>query len=107
VGVESLREAMKTARKQPKKGEAAETRRDLSWQHASKRFSMNLGDPDCGQRKKSRKGQALKSEELLITGWKSDQLVVPMKEGNASGGKGLKAAQDVLGKHYLYTEREN
>ena len=48
--------------------------------------------------------QALKSKDSLITVRQSDQPVVPMKEGNASGGKGLTVKPDVSGKHRPHTE---
>lgn len=52
-----------------------------------------------------RKEQAMKSENQLITQWPSDQSIVPRKEGNASGGKGLTTEQGVLAKHRPDTEK--
>ena len=52
-----------------------------------------------------RMGQAMKGEEHLTTQRPSDQSIVPMKESNNSGGKGLTAEQGVLGRHRPDTER--
>lgn len=51
-------------------------------------------------------GQALKGKDDLTTSRQSDQPVLPMKEGNASGGKGLTVEPEVSGKHRPRTEEE-
>lgn len=38
----------------------------------------------------------MKSEELRKASWESDQSVLPMKQGNACGGKGLGAAGEMV-----------
>ena len=46
----------------------------------------------------------MKSEELRKTSWESDQSVLPLKQGNACGGKGLAVVPESKGKHTLHTE---
>lgn len=50
--------------------------------------------------------QALKGKDSLTSCWQSDQPVLPTKEGNASGGKGLTEEPEVSGKHRPRTEGE-
>ena len=50
--------------------------------------------------------QALKGKDNLTSCWQSDQPVLPTKEGNASGGKGLTVEPEVSGKHRPHTEGE-
>lgn len=47
----------------------------------------------------------MKSENLPTTQRPSDQFIVPVREGNTSGGKGLTTEQDVLGRHRPDTEK--
>ena len=49
----------------------------------------------------------MNSDELSATAWESDQPIVPMKEGNASGGKGLIAEPVLGGKHQPCIEGDN
>jgi len=46
----------------------------------------------------------MKSKELRRTLWESDQPTVPLKQGNACGGKGLTVVPESKGKHTLHTE---
>jgi group II intron reverse transcriptase/maturase len=48
----------------------------------------------------------MKGEELRKTSWESDQSIVPVKQGNACGGKGLTGAPESKGKHSLYAEAD-
>ena len=53
-----------------------------------------------------RKEQALRSKNLPRTPGSSDQSILPKKESNLSGGKGLTAEQGVLRKHRPHTEED-
>ena len=46
----------------------------------------------------------MKSEELRKTSWESDQPTVPLKQGNACGGKGLTVVPESEGRHSPHTE---
>ena len=46
----------------------------------------------------------MKSKELQTAFWESDQLVVPMKQSNACGGKRLAVKQESKGKHTPHAE---
>jgi len=46
----------------------------------------------------------MKSKELRRTLWESDQPTVPLKQGNACGGKGLTVVPESKGKHTLHPE---
>ena len=48
----------------------------------------------------------MKSEEFRKTSWESDQSIVPLKQGNACGGKGLTVVPESEGRHTLHTEAE-
>lgn len=48
----------------------------------------------------------MKSEELQKTFWESDQSIVPVKQGNACGGKGLTAVPESKGKHSPHPEAD-
>ena len=48
----------------------------------------------------------MKSEELQKTLWESDQSVLPMKQGNACGGKGLAVVPESEGRHSPHTEAD-
>ena len=56
---------------------------------------------------KDRREQALRSENLPRTPGSSDQSIVPRKESNLSGGKGLTVEQGVSKKHRPHTEEDN
>ena len=49
----------------------------------------------------------MNSKEPSATAWESDQPIVPLKEGNASGGKGLIAEQALGGKGQPRDEGDN
>lgn len=46
----------------------------------------------------------MKSEELRKTSWESDRLTVPLKQGNACGGKEPAVVPESEGKHTLHAE---
>ena len=48
----------------------------------------------------------MKSEELRKASWESDQPTVPLKQGNACGGKGLAVVPEFEGKHSPHTEAD-
>lgn len=48
----------------------------------------------------------MKSEELPKTSWESDQPTVPLKQGNACGGKGLAVVRESEGKHSPHAEAD-
>jgi hypothetical protein len=50
--------------------------------------------------------QAMKSKELQKTRWESDQSIVPLKQGNACGGKGLTVVPESIGKHPPHAEAD-
>ena len=48
----------------------------------------------------------MKSEELRKTTWESDRLTVPLKQGNACGGKELAVVPESEGKQSPHTEAD-
>ena len=48
----------------------------------------------------------MNGEALQMTHWESDQFIVPMKQGNAYGGKGLTGARMTSGAHLPHPEVE-
>ena len=46
----------------------------------------------------------MKSEEFRKTSWESDQSIVPSKQGNACGGKGLTGVPESEAKHTPHAE---
>lgn len=48
----------------------------------------------------------MNGEALQMTLWESDQFIVPMKQGNAYGGKGLTGVRMTTGAHLPHPEVE-
>lgn len=56
--------------------------------------NMNLGEPGYSFWKESgsRRRQAMKGKESRTVSWQSDHFIVPWRQGNACGGKGVAVA---------------